>query len=226
MKISMNERAGRTGSADDDGAALKELGAAVRLRRRALGMRQGDLAAAAGLSVPFVSQIETGFASPSLMSLFAIARVLDTTPERLLAGPTPDQVTVVRSNEGRVYAVTDAEKSAHRRQLTALHEPFSGSEYVVEPGADLGGYAASSGREMINMIEGQMIIDIVLDDGTEVSHHLHAGDTLIYNTSATHRWRHAGKRTARFLLVVSEHPETPRSVSVRAARRATRASEV
>jgi transcriptional regulator with XRE-family HTH domain len=181
--------------------ARRELGAAVRRRRRALGMRQGDLAAAAGLSVPFVSQIETGFASPSLMSLFAIARVLDTTPERLLAGPTPDHVTVIRRGTGRVYAVTDAEHPARRRQLTALDEPFSAAEYVVEPGADLGGYAASSGRELINVIEGELIVDIVVD-GAETAHHLRAGDTLIYTTSDRHRWRHAGKGTARFLHVI------------------------
>ncbi|MFT3851652.1 MAG: XRE family transcriptional regulator [Ilumatobacteraceae bacterium] len=199
-----------------DATAVRGLGAAVRRRRRALGMRQGDLAAAAGLSVPFVSQIETGFASPSLMSLFAIARVLGTTPERLLAGPMPNQVTVIRRGTGRVYAVTDAANPALRRQLTSLDEPFSAAEYVVEPGADLGGFAASSGREMIHMVEGELIVDVVTD-GSEVAHHLHPGDTLIYSTSDTHRWRHAGTVRSRFLLVVSDPRRGERRSAAEAA---------
>ena len=200
-------RVTRAATTDDDAGTLRDLGAAVRRRRRALGMTQGRLAAAAGLSVPFVSQIETGFAPPSLTSLFAIARVLDTRPELLLAGPTADHVTVIRNGEGRIYSVTDAEGSAQRRQLTALSEPFSGAEYVVPRNADLGGYESSPGREMIHILDGSIVVDIVDDEGAEQSYELDAGDTLIYSTSSTHRWRHAGRRASRFLHVASERPE-------------------
>ena len=49
----------------------------------------------AGLSVPFLSQVETSFVAPSLTSLFAIARVLETTPERLLAVDLDDGHIVI-----------------------------------------------------------------------------------------------------------------------------------
>ena len=145
--------------------------------------------------MPFVSQVETGFAAPSLLSLFAIARVLETTPERLLAGPTSDQVTLTRHGQGPAYAVTDSELSARRWQLTALGEPFSGAEYQVHPGGDLGGWAAWTGRELIHVTSGRLDVDVVLDDGREVTYELAAGDTLVYSTSARHRWRHGGGRS-------------------------------
>ena len=81
----------RSHVAPDDSAepdtSRPDLGSAVRARRRRLGLRLSDVAARTGLSVPFLSQIETNFATPSLTSLFAVADVLATSPERLLAGP-------------------------------------------------------------------------------------------------------------------------------------------
>lgn len=212
-------RAGKTTViADDDARTLRDLGVAVRRRRRALGMTQARLAAAAGLSVPFVSQIETGFAPPSLSSLFAIARVLDTRPELLLAGPTEDHVTLVRHGEGRIYAVTDAPLAAKRRQLTPLSEPFSGAEYTVERSGDLGGYESSPGREMIHVIDGSLLVDIVDEEGFEQTYELNAGDTLIYSTSSIHRWRHSGRKTSRFLHVASERPGSEGAVTTTSAR--------
>ena len=68
------------------------------------------------------------------------------------------------------------------------------SEYVVAPGSDLGDYYSSSGRELIHVVAGRLVVD--LDDGGEiVSHELGAGDSLVYPTSVRHRWRHAGRAT-------------------------------
>ena len=80
---------------DHDRRALRELGQAVRTRRAQLGLTLSQVAERSGLSAPFLSQVETSFAAPSLVSLFAIARVLDTTPERLLAGPVSADVVVI-----------------------------------------------------------------------------------------------------------------------------------
>jgi transcriptional regulator with XRE-family HTH domain len=183
-------------------AGRPDLGSAVRARRRQLGLRLSDVAERTGLSVPFLSQIETNFATPSLTSLFAVADVLATSPERLLTGPEPAEVVLTRADDGQQYHVTDADRSARRRQLTGIGEPFSVAEYVVEPGSDLGGYFSSQGRELLHVTSGRLVVDI--DDGAEVvSHELQPGDTLVYPTSVRHRWRHAGRTNTRFLHVVS-----------------------
>ena len=172
-----------------DAGPLRDLGGAMRARRHQLGLTLADVSAGTGLSVPFLSQIETSSATPSLTSLFSIAQVLDTTPERLLAGPGPAEVVLTRGGEGQQYPVTDADRSGHRRQLTGLGEPFSVAEYVVEPGADLGGFHSSAGRELLHVTAGRLLVDLD-DGGTVTSHELAAGDSLVYPTSVLHRWRH------------------------------------
>lgn len=189
--------------ADDD--ALRDLGSAVRARRRALGLRLSDVAEGTGLSLPFLSQIETSYATPSLTSLFAVARMLETTPERLLAGPEPAEVVLIQGDEGHRYAVTDGDRAAQRRQITGLGEPFSVAEYVAEPGIDLGGFYSSSGRELVHVTAGKLAVDIAADgsDDDYVTHDLRRGDSLTYPTTARHRWRHIGRSTTTFLLVSS-----------------------
>ena len=186
---------------DHDRRALRELGQAVRTRRAQLGLTLSQVAERSGLSAPFLSQVETSFAAPSLVSLFAIARVLDTTPERLLAGPVSADVVVTPKGEGQRYAVTDAARGAFRRQLTGLGEPFSAAEYVVAPGSDLGGVFSSAGREMIHVTTGSLIVEIETGDGHFAVHRLTAGDTMVYSTDARHRWRHLGDSTTRFVHV-------------------------
>lgn len=184
-----------------DADALAELGQAVRARRNQLGLTLSKVAEGTGLSVPFLSQVETAFAAPSLISLFAIARVLDTTPERLLAGPVPGDVVVTRSGEGQRYVITDDAPNSFRRQLTGLGEPFSVAEYEVEPGSDLGGFFASDGREMIHVKVGRLAVDIETDDGELLTHELRADDTMVYTTAQRHRWRPLGRSCTRFVHV-------------------------
>ncbi|MEM9710924.1 MAG: XRE family transcriptional regulator [Actinomycetota bacterium] len=173
----------------------------MRARRTQLGLTLSKLSDATGLSVPFLSQVETSFAAPSLISLFSIARALNTTPERLLAGPVSASVVVTASDQGPRYPVTDASDSATRRQLTGLGEPFSAAEYEVPAGADLGGFFSSDGREMIHVKVGRLAVDLEESESTVVTRELAAGDTIIYSTPVRHRWRHLGRSTTRFVHV-------------------------
>src|SRR5580693_9988604 len=81
------------------------LGGAIRARRRLLGMTLVEVAASAGLSHPFLSQLERGLARPSMRSLTAIASTLGTTAQALMAaselatvpasGPASEPVSIV-----------------------------------------------------------------------------------------------------------------------------------
>jgi transcriptional regulator with XRE-family HTH domain len=189
----------------DDADSLVALGARVRSRRRQLGLTLRELSRRSGLSAPFLSQVENGVGTPSLTSLFGLARVLGTAPEWLLAGPTHDDVALVRRVDGPHYPVTDSDRSAERRQITGTDEPFSAAEYIVAPGADLGGFHSSQGRELLHVLTGRLAVDLRdVDDVT--THELAAGDTLLYSTTVEHRWRHRGRGDTRFLHVVSPGP--------------------
>ena len=189
-------------SGEDNAQWLQILGARLRSQRRTHRLTLREVAEQSGLSVPFLSKVENGGATPSLTSLFALARVLGTTPEWLLAAPTHDAVRFVPRDAGQRFQVTD-DGRAHRRQLTGVGEPFSAAEYSAEHGADLGGWNASPGREVIHVLSGRLEVVLRAETGEE-SHILGTGDTLVYDTSVPHRWQALGRSTTRFLHVLAD----------------------
>ncbi len=53
-----------------------ELGRAIRAERKALGLTQGDLAAACGVSVRFISELERGRASAGVGRVLRVLNML------------------------------------------------------------------------------------------------------------------------------------------------------
>ncbi len=60
-------------------ANSKDLGAAVRQARLSLGLRQPDLAGAAGTSIRFVSELERGKATAQIGRVLHVLRMLGLT---------------------------------------------------------------------------------------------------------------------------------------------------
>ncbi|RIK28032.1 MAG: XRE family transcriptional regulator [Chloroflexi bacterium] len=63
----------------------QRLGDAIRTRREELGLSQEQLAFECGLHRTYISQLERGMKSPTVRVLFALAKALKTTPEKLVA---------------------------------------------------------------------------------------------------------------------------------------------
>src|SRR6478672_5067788 len=81
------------------------LGGAIRALRRERGLTLVQLAAATGLSQPFLSQLELGRSRPSMRSLFRIATALGTTQQALLGLAEPAAtvpITAGSSGGGRL----------------------------------------------------------------------------------------------------------------------------
>src|ERR687893_1809994 len=89
---------------DGDGMSLNEaascLGARVRELRHERGLTLKALGRRAGLSHPFLSQLERGLARPSVGSVERIATALDVPVGALWSAPRPELAEVVRSSEG------------------------------------------------------------------------------------------------------------------------------
>lgn len=85
----------------DRTAALNEIGARVRQRRRELDLTQEALAERAGLSKSFISEVEGGQASASGLMYMKIARVLDVSVEWLLTGDLPE-AQIVRPSDVQI----------------------------------------------------------------------------------------------------------------------------
>lgn len=57
-------------------ATVAEIGAAIRAKRRAIGMRQGELASLAGVGARFLSEVENGKASAEIGKVLQVMRRL------------------------------------------------------------------------------------------------------------------------------------------------------
>src|SRR5579859_1415694 len=117
------------------------VGGAMRARRRLLGMTLVEVAASAGLSHPFLSQLERGLARPSMRSLAAIAATLGTTAQALMAeselpvtpdkGPDTEPVSFVRRMADEVPPVDSPGGSV--RPLVRGERAMLPVEYIGAP---------------------------------------------------------------------------------------------
>lgn len=189
-----------------DGSVVAAVAAAIRRARAAAGLSMRAAARAAEVSQPFWSQVESGAASPSLVTLYRMASALGVPPSELLpsAGSSED-VVVVRAGEGNRLRVSDAPNAAVGRLLSAgAGRRLVVSEYVVDPGQDLGDRFVSAGDMTVLLLAGT--IDVALE-GRGVWR-LEAGDAISHPGATPNRWTVVGDRTARILLAYAATPST------------------
>ena len=113
--------------------ALHDVGEFIRLQRESAQKSIRDLARSAGVSNPYLSQIERGIRRPSAEILQQIARALEISSETLYvrAGILDGSVPEISSVAEAINA--DAKLSAEQKQsLLSVYRSFVGSN---EPGA-------------------------------------------------------------------------------------------
>ncbi|WP_392669154.1 helix-turn-helix domain-containing protein [Streptomyces sp. LN785] len=166
------------------------VGAAVRRRRRSLGLTLAAVAGRSGLSVPFLSQIENERARPSARSLDRVAEALETTTARLrAAADSARSVDVVRAGEGDGDGVRRVVRGRH--QLSAL-------EFTGEP--DLGREFQHRNDEVMYVADGAAEVEA---EGQ--AYRLERGDTLFLSGGVRHRWRATVPGTRLLFVAVAEH---------------------
>lgn len=166
--------------------------------RRTKGLKAIELAEAAGISAPFLSQVERGLVDPSLETLRQIARVLDV-PLFSLFNPDPDDHTVSITRRGEETTITSptgtltyARKSQTGKQLEVLAA-------VMQPG--------SVSREELWTHEAEECI--VVTRGTlevetsKSTHTLGAGDSCHFDSRLPHRFVNATAEPVEFLISVT-----------------------
>lgn len=174
----------------------ENLGTLLRQRRKAIGMTMKEVAKQAGLTEGFISQIERGISTPSLMTLYNVANALGTSIDSFLKqAPQHEHSIISRAGSRRGYNIETPE-----RVYELLEHGF--------PGAQLNGcithipigytseMTSHEGEDFLYLIEGELIYEI---NGKE--YHLKAGDTLHFPSSLPHRARNVGSIPARELWV-------------------------
>ena len=171
------------------------LGARVRELRRDRGLTLKGLGSEAGLSHPFLSQLERGLARPSMSSVERIARALDVPVSTLWTTPRQEAAHVLRANEGVAIEHDDPEAPGAIRALIAdgtslrVREWSGGSRSWPEVGT-------TTGEVFVYVVRGSLEVEV---DGTV--HALHEGDSLFFDGTVPHRLRRRGGKRTRALYV-------------------------
>jgi transcriptional regulator with XRE-family HTH domain len=181
------------------GETAAVLGGRVRSLRRERGMTLKELGREAGLSHPFLSQLERGLARPSLGSAERIAAALRVPVGALWAGmPDRGRVALVRRDQGASERHPDASAPGGLRTLADGGRPLAVREWT-------GG--SRHWPEHRNVEPGEILV-YVTHGGLEIEldgdvHALEAGDALIFDGGVPHRVRRTGGVSTRALQVAS-----------------------
>lgn len=191
---------------DEPDATQASLGAEIRRRRKESGLTLTDLAAQAHISHPFLSQLERGYARPSMTTLERIARALETTQVNLMlaanppdvrhsATPVPEGARIVRSTEGTTLPQA-GDQAGYARLLVGEGAAFYPQEQVLSR-REYAEYFQHAQDEWVYVAVGEIEVD--LGDGNIVE--LRKGDSLYYAGGIPHRWRLVGHDVAHLIVV-------------------------
>jgi transcriptional regulator with XRE-family HTH domain len=177
--------------------ATSTLGTRVRSLRRDRGWTLKDLGREAGLSHPFLSQLERGLAQPSIGSVERIARALGLPVGLLWSTPAREgRAELVRRDGGEHRRHDDA--SAPGGVRTLAQAPMTVSEWTGGSRRWPDGREMGAGDVMLYVIRGGLEVDL---DG-EV-HALEEGDTLLFDGGVPHRLRRTGGVSTRALKIAT-----------------------
>ena len=163
------------------------LGARVRQLRHERGLTLKALGRSAGLSHPFLSQLERGLARPSVGSVERIATALNVPVGALWSAPRLETAEIVRAGERALNGTRD------------LWSDPAGLRVREWPGGDRSWpeeAETTSGEVLLYVVRGAIEVDL---DGS--THVLDAGDAIKFNGAVRHRVRRRGPVTTRALYV-------------------------
>ena len=166
-------------------AATCDVGAQVRALRLAVGISGGKAAAASGISPSMLSRIERGLVSPSVDTLYRIARGLNVPISRFF-GDQPGRTDFSHVPAGRGVLVDRVGAVANYRYELIGHV-LSGNLFVepylvtLLPGADPYVTFQHPGLKFLYLLSGEVNYRY----GTKVVQ-LKAGDSLLFDAKALH----------------------------------------
>lgn len=192
MLPSVEDAAVSPATAPDDG-----LGRRVARFRQIRGMSLRTLAARAGVSSSFISQLENGRTNASIASLRRIAGALGVTPAQLLDDAAAHTRGVLRARQRPQLPLDGATKYVFSLPPLRNFEVYGGS---FEPGGSTGRDAYSHGeaQEMIVVSQGSITLEL---DGER--YEMNQDDSIEFLSSVPHRLVNESAATASVLWIIS-----------------------
>jgi transcriptional regulator with XRE-family HTH domain len=173
-----------------------QIGEVVREHRERLSLSVRTLAARAGFSPSFISQVENGLASPSIASLDKIASCLGITLADFFRSGEGHHSTVVRA-ANRPKLESEWSKAELENLAAASSVRFEPVLITLQPGG-------SSGKKLHAPRHEQFILIVcgnvtLVQDSSEI--HLGKGDAITVFPDMPVRWVNSFSKPAQLLVV-------------------------
>ncbi|MCZ6586862.1 MAG: XRE family transcriptional regulator [Alphaproteobacteria bacterium] len=185
----------------ETGAEIASLGASIRTGRRDAGLKLREVAAATGLSISYLSQIERDLLTPSVDALRRIANAVDISAGALAfaAGSRRGKasVSIVRREARKRVAFADA-NIAYELLTPDVQGRVSVLALSVPPGAESGAAFTHPGEDIVIVQHGALMVEV-----GGLWHEILAGDSIRFSSEIPHRWRNGANAPAQALWISS-----------------------
>lgn len=179
---------------------MKIVGVNIKRGREERGITLRQFARKLGLSASFISQVETGKASPSIATLKSIADELQTTVGNLIGEQQEAVASPIVRESDRKY-LNQLSKGIDLFLLTSP-DPNKQMEpllFRLDRNASAGkALYKHFGQEFVMVIKGS--IELTLNDKVYV---LNKGDSIYFNSNMPHTFKNIGKEKAEAIWVVT-----------------------
>jgi transcriptional regulator with XRE-family HTH domain len=175
------------------------VGSNLRRLRTRRGLSLEKLSQLSGVSRAMLGQIELGQSAPTINVLWKIARALEVTFSALISSRTQSGVLVLRSTEAKV--LTSKDRTFASRALFPFDEPRRVEFYelrLAAGGVEHADAHAPGTAENLVVSSGTIEIDV----GGE-THHLDAGDSILFEADSPHAYRNVGRGESVMFLVMT-----------------------
>jgi transcriptional regulator with XRE-family HTH domain len=164
------------------------------------------LAPRAGISQPFLSQLERGQSSPSLLTLYRLAEALGVNPGDLMPTEEPSTTMMVRANEGQVIAATESVGEAIGRIIfPTADRTIEILEYSVNPSNNVPDWFTSERESAIYLFAG--VLEVEVENQGKWT--MQPRDALFQSSGRVRtRWTSTGPATASLLLITTRPSAT------------------
>ncbi len=172
----------------------ERLGRKIKDLRNRNGLTQQELADRTELTKGFISQIERGQVSPSVVTLLDLIECLGTTPSEFFDDHGDQQI--VYSKEGFFEKIDDAGNSIQWIVPTAQGNQMEPLLVVVQPHETLEPDKPHAGEEFGYVISGKLQLYL-----GEKKYVVKTGESFYYPATKDHRIENPGNKPARFIWV-------------------------
>ncbi|WP_322012514.1 helix-turn-helix domain-containing protein [Paraburkholderia sp. J12] len=180
---------------DNKAVVAATIGSRIRALRQRLRRTLQETATMAGISKPFLSQVERGHATPSIATLSGIARALGVTVQYFVENQDKAQA-VSRSENLKFFGFAGSANQFGRLTNSGANRLLEAHLVRMPAGEAASEVATSAVEEFMYVMSGE--VQLKLEGTTFV---LQAGDTAHYESSVPHEWVNTADEESVFVWV-------------------------